>query len=94
MRLERLKSQIPSQATPTARTARPRSSTASGTKARSEWYGADCVQDERRRGDLPGAQHGGDEGEGAEQEQDGCRGQCDTQRAVPERRNGLGREVP
>ena len=47
-------------------------------------YGADGVQDERRRGDLAGAEHGGDEGQGAEEEQDGYRGQCDAQRAGSE----------
>jgi hypothetical protein len=37
--------------------------------------------------------HGSDEGEGAEEEQGGCRGQCDSERAVPEYLNGVVREV-
>ena len=94
MRLERLKSQIPSQATPTAMVSEPEVQRRLGDEGpQRDRYGADGVQDQRRRGDLAGAEHGADEGKGSEQEHDGCRGQCDTQRAGPECLDGVVREV-
>ena len=55
--------------------------------------GAHGVQGERRRGDCAGPEHGGDEGERAEEEQHGGHGQCDAEGAGPERLARLGGEV-
>ena len=90
----RPKSQIASQAIPYGQDGETEVQHRLGHEgAQRDRYGADGVQDERRGGDLAGAEHGGDEAKGAEQEQDGRRGQCDAQRAGPECRNGVGREV-